>query len=187
MSVPLKRYQFNVAEFYRMADAGILTEDDRVELIEGEIIEMSPTGSRHAACVDRIVNKLLSRFVGHGAIVRVQSPIRLSDFSEPQPDATLLRARDDFYSQSHPTPDDVLLLVEVSDTTASYDKKVKVPLYARSGIVEVWVVDLTREKIEVYARPSDGSYQHFAEAGRGESVTSATVPGLTLATEEIIG
>lgn len=187
MSVPLKRYQFNVAEFYRMADAGILTPDDSVELIEGEIIEMSPTGSRHAACVDRIVNKLLSRFAGRDAIVRVQSPVRLSDFSEPQPDAALLRARADFYSQAHPAPDDVLLLVEVSDSTAAYDKRVKVPLYARSGIVEVWIVDLTREKIEVYARPVGGSYQQFAEVGRGESVTSATVPGLALAVEEIIG
>ena len=187
MSVPLKRYHFNVAEFYRMVDAGILTPDDCVELIEGEIIEMSPTGSRHAACVDRIVNKLLSRFAGRDAIVRVQSPIRLSDFSEPQPDATLLRARADFYSQAHPTPDDVLLLVEVSDTTAAYDKRVKVPLYARSGIVEAWVVDLAQEKIEVYARPVGGSYQQFAEARRGESVTSATVPGLALAIEDIIG
>jgi Uma2 family endonuclease len=187
MSVPLRRYHFNVAEFYRMADAGILTPDDHVELIEGEIIEMSPTGSRHAACVDRIVNKVLSRFIGHGAIVRVQSPIALDDFSEPQPDAALLRARADFYSQAHPTPDDVLLLVEVSDTTAAYDKRVKVPLYARSGIAEVWVVDLTREVIEVYARPAGGSYRQFAEVKRGESVTSATVAGLTLPAEDIVG
>lgn len=186
MSVPLKRYQFNVAEFYRMADAGILTPDDSVELIEGEIIEMSPTGSPHAACVDRI-NRLLNRLVGDAAIVRVQSPIRLNDFSEPQPDLALLRPREDFYARAHPTPGDVLLVVEVADTSAGYDRGVKVPLYARSGIREMWLVDLSREKIEVYARPVGGSYQQSAEVGRGESVTSAAVPGLALAVEEIIG
>lgn len=186
MSVPLKRYHFNVSEFYRMADAGILTEDDRVELIEGEIIEMSPTGSRHASCV-AILTKLLVETTGDEAFVWAQNPIRLNDFSEPQPDVSLLRRRDDSYRQAHPTPDDVLLLVEVSDTTAAYDKRVKVPLYARAGVVEVWVVDLAQEKIEIYARPVGGSYQQFAEVNRGESVTSATVPGLTLAVEDIIG
>jgi len=186
MSVPLKRYHFNVAEFYRMADAGILTEDDRVELIEGEIIEMSPTGSRHAACVER-VNRLLNRLAGEDAIVRVQSPVRLNDFSEPQPDVTLLRPREDFYERAHPAPGDVLLVVEVADTSAAYDRGVKVSLYARSVIPEMWLVDLSREKIEVYAQPAGGSYQQMAEAARGESVTSKTVPGLTLAVADILG
>ena len=186
MSVPLKRYHFNVAEFYRMADAGILTEDDRVELIEGEIIEMSPIGSRHASCVATLTEQLVEK-MGDEAFVWAQNPVRLNDFSEPQPDVSLLRRRDDRYRQSHPTPDDVLLLVEVSDTTAAYDKRVKIPLYARAGIIEVWVIDLTQEKIEVYARPVGGSYQQFAEFERGESVASATVHGLTLAVEEIVG
>ena len=186
MSVPLKRHYFTAAEYYRMADAGILTADDRVELIEGEIIEMSPIGKRHASCVNRI-NRLLGRLASQAAIIQVQNPVRLDDFSEPQPDVSLLRLRDDFYERAAPTPADVLLVVEVADTSAAYDRGVKVPLYARSGIPEVWLVDLTEERIEIYARPSAGEYRDVRLASRGESVSSDAVAGLTFAVEEILG
>jgi Uma2 family endonuclease len=187
MSVPLKRHYFTAAEYYRMADAGILTADDRVELIEGEIIEMSPIGKRHASCVDRIVNVVLRRHAGRDTIVRVQNPVRLSDFSEPQPDVALLRAREDFYAAGHPRPDDVLVVVEVADTSAAYDRDVKVPLYARSGIPEVWLVDLNEDRIEIYVSPSGGEYEEVKSASRGETVSSAAVVGLTFAVEEILG
>lgn len=186
MSVPLRRHYFAAAEYYRMADAGILKPDDRVELIEGEIIETSPIGKRHASCVDRVVNTVLGRLAGR-AIVRVQNPVRLSEFSEPQPDVALLRPREDFYAAGHPGPDDVLLVVEVADTSAPYDRGAKVPLYARSGIPEVWLVDLTEDRIEIYANPSGGGYGDVRPAARGESVSSNAVAGLTSDAEEILG
>lgn len=124
MSLPISRYYFTVAEFERMGQAGILTKDARLELIEGEIIEMSPVGSRHAACVN-FLSRFLNRAVGDIALVSAQNPIRLSDFSEPQPDVALLRLRDDFYRAAHPTPAETLLIIEVADTTLEYDRQVK--------------------------------------------------------------
>jgi Uma2 family endonuclease len=186
MSVPLKRHHFNVAEYYRMAETGILKEGDRVELIEGEIVEMSPIGSHHAACVDR-AGRALNQRIGKNFIVRVQNPIRLSDLSEPQPDLALLRPRADFYEQSHPTPDDVLLVIEVADTAVAYDRGVKVPLYARSGIAEVWLVDLTQERIEIYTQPAGASYRQMMSVARGESFASPTVGGLALDAEDVLG
>src|ERR671938_544657 len=141
MSVQVAKRCFSVDEYYRMGEAGILTEDDRVELIEGEIIEMSPIGSRHAACVNRL-NTLLGRHLRQTAIVSVQNPIRLDAYSEPEPDVALLRPRADYYESGHPTPADALLIVEVADTSADYDRIIKLPLYAKAGIPEAWLVDL---------------------------------------------
>jgi Uma2 family endonuclease len=129
MSVQLRKRYFNVDDYYRMAEAGLFSEGERVELIEGEVVEMSPIGSRHAGCVMRSSTVLNRRF-GHLAIVSVQNPIRLDDFSEPQPDLALLKPRKDFYSTSHPTAADVLVVIEVADTSADYDRNVKLPLYA---------------------------------------------------------
>lgn len=186
MSVPLKRYHFSVAEYHRMAETGILTTDDRVELIEGEIIEVSPKGSLHSGCVTALTEFCFEKAKAE-ATVWVQNSLRLNDFSEPEPDIALLKRRDDHYRRANPTPDDVLLVVEVSDTTIAYDRGVKVPLYARSGIREVWIVDLTREKIEIYTRPEGGSYGQLREAGRGETVSPQAVPSLTLAVDDILG
>jgi Uma2 family endonuclease len=127
MSVQLLRRAFTVQEYHQMTRAGILTEDDRVELIEGEIVRMSPLGRRHAACVKRLL-RLLDRGVGEGAIVGTQDPIRLGEQSEPQPDLALLQPRPDFYAQGHPGPQDILLVVEVMERSAGYDREVKVPL-----------------------------------------------------------
>lgn len=169
-----------------MAAAGVLSEDDRVELVEGEVIEMSPIGSRHAACVGRLT-KLLERLAGDRAIVWVQNPVRINDYSEPVPDVALLKRRDDFYAQGKPGPADVLLLVEVADSTLGYDRQVKVPLYARAAVPEVWVVNLPGEVIEVYARPGGGEYQETRLVGRGESLTAAAVAGLTLDAAAALG
>jgi Uma2 family endonuclease len=186
MSVQIAKHWFTVAEYNRMGEAGILTEDDRVELVEGEIIEMSPIGRRHAACVDRLT-ELLSERLNRRAIIRVQNPIVLNDYSEPQPDVALLKRRDDFYEQSLPTPEDVLLVIEVSDTTLEYDRQIKAPLYARAGITEVWIVNLMDEQVEIYAQPENGAYQSQRQAERGQSINSSTALNLTLSVDDILG
>jgi len=186
MSVQIERRWFSVEEFDRMIRSGILTEDERLELIEGEIVKMSPIEKLHAACVKRL-NAFFNRLVGRDVIVGVQDPVHLNDFSRPQPDVFLLKPRDDFYVQAHPTPDDILLIVEVADTTINYDRKVKVPLYARAGISVVWLVDLNRDLIEVYARPAGGAYQELSEARRGDTLTLESLPGFKLGVGEILG
>ncbi len=186
MTVQLLRRGFTVEEYYRIAQAGILTGDDRVELIEGEIIKMTPVGSRHAACVDRLT-RLFSARAGWQAIVRVQNPIRLGERSEPQPDLALLRFRSDFYASSHPGPEDVLLVVEVAETSADVDREVKLPLYARSGIAEAWLVDLAGGQVEVGRRPTLRGYEEVERFGRGARVRSRALPELDLAVDEILG
>ncbi|HYO64163.1 MAG TPA: Uma2 family endonuclease [Pyrinomonadaceae bacterium] len=185
MSVEKARWMFNVSDYYRMAEAGMFAEGDRVELIEGEILKMSPTGSRHAACVDRL-NAALSRLLGGAAIVRVQSPVHLNDFSEPLPDIALLKNRSDFYEQSHPTPDDVLLIIEVADSSVVYDRAVKVPLYARAGVPEVWLVDLVKNEVEVCSRPESGAYAETRRVRRGEPLASAQLPSLALGADDVL-
>jgi len=185
MSVEVVKKQFNVEEYYRMAAAGILSEQDRVELIEGEIIRMNPIGSRHAACVGRLT-ELLGERARHVAIVWVQNPVQVNDYSEPVPDITLLRRRDDFYKHANPQAADVLLVVEVSDSTVNYDRKVKVPLYARAGVPEMWLVNQPEDLIEVYSRPAEGAYQETRLVRRGESLTAASVAGLTLDADDVL-
>ncbi len=169
-----------------MAEVGILSEDDRVELIEGEIVKMSPIGSRHAACVSRL-NRLLQRLVGLDAIVRVQDPIRLNGYSEPEPDVALVKPRDDFYSREHPGPGDMLLLIEVADTSVERDLGAKLPLYAQAGIPEAWLVNLPAESIEVHSRPDSGEYRETVRVKRGETVMSRTIPSLEVAADDILG
>lgn len=165
-----------------MADAGLFGGNDRVELVEGEIIDMAPIGSRHAACVDRL-NRLLVSRLGEGAIVRVQSPVRLDDLSEPQPDVAVLVVRSDFYAGAHPGPADVLVVVEVADTTVGWDRGVKIPLYARAGVAEVWLVDLAAETVEVSRRPGSDGYGESHRAGRGDQLV---VMGVSVGVDEIL-
>ncbi|HET9765457.1 MAG TPA: Uma2 family endonuclease [Thermoanaerobaculia bacterium] len=157
MSLPLARYRFSVDDYYRLAQAGILGEDDRVELIEGEILMMPPIDSRHAACVSGI-SRLMLRALGEQAVVRVRCPARLDDLNEPEPDLCLARPRADLYSGAHPGPADVLLLIEVADSSIGYDRGIKLPLYARSGIAAVWILDLGRRLVEAYSGPSPDGY-----------------------------
>ncbi len=186
MSVQLAKRYFNVTEYYRMAEAGILTAADRVELIAGEIVKMSPIGLRHAACVGRLT-ELFGRGLNQTAIVWVQNPIQLDEYSEPQPDVTLLKRRADFYAGAPAMPPDVLLVIEVADTTAMSDRNVKVPLYARAGIPEVWLIDLPQDLIEIYAQPADGVYQTQRQARRGEQVTAETISQLMLSVDDVLG
>ncbi len=162
-----RRHTVTVAEFHRMAEAGILTEDDRVELIEGEMIEMTPIGSHHAGTVKRLLAAFDEQLKG-AAIVSVQDPIVLAPDSEPQPDLSILRYRDDYYTKAHPGPGDILLVIEVADTTAKYDREVKLPLYARHDIPEVWLVDLEEGRLEVHNGPETGEYRHVDYHRSGE-------------------
>lgn len=184
MSVPLVRRRFTVEEYHRMVQAGILSEDDRVELLEGEIVEMVPIGSRHAACVNRL-NQLLSR-AGERVLVSVENPVRLTEHSEPQPDIALLVPRQDFYASGHPGPQDVLLVVEVSEASSGSDREVKVPLYARAGIREAWIVDLQAGVVEVYRQPSPEGYRQVLHFRRSEGLAPEAFPDLTLSVDEIL-
>jgi Uma2 family endonuclease len=180
------RRAFTVAEYHRMGEAGILHEDDRVELIDGVIVQMSPIGSRHAACVDRLA-AVLMRALGERAIVRVQNPVTIGRLSEPQPDLMVLKPRDDFYAARHPGPSDVLLLIEVTDTTGVYDRATKLPLYARSGIVEAWVVDVRRHVIEVYRGPTLRGYRTRRDVPRGRHIVPAATPRMRVAVDALVG
>ena len=186
MSVPLQKHYFTVAEYYLMAQSGVFARDERLELIEGEVIEMSPIGKRHAACVRRL-DHLLNRFPGEFALVSVQAPISIGDFSEPQPDVALLKPRANFYSDSHPTPSDVLVIIEVADTSVEYDRRVKFPLYARAGIPEAWLVVLSKDLIEVHSEPKNGKYQRVQRLKRGKTIVSSAIPGLSLKVDDILG
>ena len=169
-----------------MGEAGIFADDDRVELIEGQIATMSPLGSRHAACVDRLTQFLYDRVRGR-AIVRVQSSVRLDTYSEPEPDVALLHPRDDFYAEAHPGPDDVLLLVEVADTTAETDRRIKTPLYARSGIAELWLVLLNEEIVEVHRHPASHGYKEIHRLGRGDALQIPGLDAAALPVAEVLG
>lgn len=179
MSVQPHRRRFTVDEYYAMGAAGIFTEDDRIELIEGEIIEMAAIGSHHAACVHRL-NRMLVQQTGERAVVLVQNPVRLSDLTEPQPDLALLRPRDDFYASGHPGPRDVLLLIEVAHSSPGYDRGTKLPLYALAGVPEVWIVDIDGGVIEVYRTPDHDRYVTEDRGVRGDTISPGLMPSVVV-------
>ncbi len=168
-----------------MARAGILTEDDRVELIEGEIVHRSPIGSRHAACVNRLT-RLFTQRLKDKAIVRVQNPIHLDEHSEPQPDATLLRPDPTFYAAGHPRPEDILLVIEVGESSGEFDRQTKIPLYARAGVAEVWLVDLSAQAIDVHLDPAPEGYRSVRRASCGSPLSPSEVTDLPIPVEEIL-
>ena len=172
----MEKRLFTAGELEQMVKAGILTEDDRVELIEGEIIKMSPIGKSHAACVDRLT-RFFNKAADDSIIVRVQGPIRIDDLLELQPDLALLKARPDYYEDSLPTPGDILMVIEVADTTATSDRRVKMPLYARAGVPRAWLVNLPKRGVEVYGEPQAGAYASVQRLGRKDEIALA-VPGI---------
>jgi Uma2 family endonuclease len=181
---PTRRH-FSVDEYYRMAEAGILHEDDRVELIDGEIFKMAPIGSRHAASVRNLTEWLIMR-LGARAIVSTQSPVSLSTEFEPEPDVAVLRPQPERYASAHPGPTDVILLVEVADTSLAYDREFKLPRYAESAIPEVWIVDLAGKRVLVYRRPSDSTYSEAAVAKPGDSIVPLAFPDLVLPVNDLL-
>jgi Uma2 family endonuclease len=186
MVAQVQLWRFTIADYERMLEAGILSEDDRVELIDGEVRAMSPIGSRHTAIVKR-VNAFISRQIGDTAIVSVQDPIRLNDYTEPQPDIAVLRYREDFYGYAHPGPEDVLLVVEVAETLLEYDRQEKIPRYAQAMIPESWLFDAVSEIVTQYTDPDGTSYRQVCTLGRGQVLVSHAVSGFQLSVDSIFG
>lgn len=186
MAVQVERMLFSAEQYEKMIETGILEEDRRVELIRGEIVNIAPIGLRHAGCVARLTAIFGAR-LGCAVIVWPQNPIRLTGHSEPEPDVALVQPAPDFYSHARPGPADVLLLVEVADTSATRDRSVKVPLSAEAGIVEFWIVDLVEDVIEMYSDPAGGAYRRVRKLGRGESLTVPVLRDVSLTVDEVLG
>jgi Uma2 family endonuclease len=184
--VPVGRRRFTVDEYHRLAECGVLGEDDRVELIGGEIVRMAAMGARHAACVTGLTELLVPRLAGV-AVVRVQLPVAIPEHDEPEPDIALARPRPDRYAAAHPQPRDILLVIEVADTSLSYDREVKLPVYARAGVPESWLFDLAGRGIERHTEPVPEGYRRVARAGRGERLASTVLPDLRFDADELLG
>ncbi len=182
----LNRHHFTTEDFNFLAEQGKFKPTDRLELIEGEIYEMSPIGSLHARCVNFLSNILMTMLVGK-SIVSTQNPIILNDINQPQPDVAILRYQEDFYKESLPHASDVLLVIEVADSTVQLDRTVKFPKYASARIPEAWLIDLEAQQIEVHFDPKDETYGMVKICQRGEEISSETMPGIKFSVNDILG
>jgi Uma2 family endonuclease len=171
----VERRRFTVDDYYQMADAGIIGDQERVELIDGEVVIMSPIGRRHSACVSAATQALVLAGGTH-VIVQPQGPVRLDRFNEPQPDLMLLRPRADFYASYHPGPDDVLLVIEIAESSLRYDRDVKAPLYAAWGVPEYWLADLKHNLLLRYSAPMEGAFTSSDRLSRGDTVAPRLLP-----------
>lgn len=180
------RRRFSADDYDRMIAAGIFEEDEPVELCDGEIVYMAPIGAAHSASVDRGNAFFTPRTVGK-AIVRVQSSFRLNDWWQPEPDLLVLRYRDDFYRDALPRVEDVLLLIEIADSSLLYDRESKIPQYGKDGVRESWLVDLANERLLIYRTPVDGRYSETRSLGRGEPIAPLAFPELAITLEDLIG
>jgi Uma2 family endonuclease len=187
MAEAVTRRRFTIEEYHRMGEAGILGEDERLELIAGHIVVREPIGSRHAGTVDHL-NRLWTLRLGERVIVRVQNPVVLpNEASELQPDVMLLAPRPDFYTESHPTPPDVLLLIEVADTSLLLDRRVKMPLYARGGIREAWLCDLTTGRVDIHRDVTSGRYASVRTLSSAQRLPAVAFPDVSLTVAELLG
>ncbi len=186
MSVRTIRLRFTVDDYYRMIDLGMLKDVEKAEIIEGELVKQMPIGKAHAATVKKLA-EILRDELGKSVTYSVQDPIRLDEFNEPQPDIALLERRDDFYRQRQPFAEDVLLLIEVSDSTLDYDRNRKIPLYAKAEIKEVWLINLQNSTIEVHFQPREFSYSVVKVLRKGEIVKSEAIPNLEIEVDKILG
>lgn len=177
--------RFSVEEYYELARIGILGPDERVELIEGQIIPMSPAGSRHAELVSRFTHALMAG-LPEDVRIRPQCPVRFDGFSELEPDLALVRVTTEGFWARHPHPKEVLLIVEVAESSLRRDRHVKLPLYARAGIPEVWIVDVATLRMEVHRQPDDGAYREVAIHDREASVSPALVPNVRVEMRSVI-
>jgi len=181
------RHRLDVDLYYRMADAGMFGQDDRIELLDGDLIDMAPIGQGHAAVVNQLVEALFMA-CGRRAIVSAQNPVRLDRWSEPQPDLAILRRRADFYATGERAgPADVLLLVEVAESSLTFDRNVKLPIYARAGIGEVWIVDLKHRCLTSYQKPFGDSYGDMSVHQPGEEVALALAPEIVVRLDLMFG
>ncbi len=186
MAVALQRYRFTVDQYHQMAEAGIFSPECRVELIDGEIFEMSPIDPWHSG----VVNRLNRRFVtalGERAVVHVQNPVGLDARSEPQPDIMLLKPRADFYGTAHPGPEHAFLLIEVANTSLRHDRRRKLPLYARAGVPDVWIVNRQADAVEVFRGPSSKGYREQDQLRCGQHLSPSAFPDLRLSVDDILG
>ncbi len=177
---------FTVAEYHKMIDAGVFVGNSDYELIEGEIVKKMTVGDYHISCVNRLTMIFASKLMGK-AIVSVQNPVIIGSISEPEPDVTLLKFREDFYASGKATQEDILLLIEVSDSTAKYDRTMKIPLYAEAGIAEVWLVNLPRQTLEIYTEPENGKYKIVKKCEKSQTVSPKLLPAINLKVSDIIG
>lgn len=186
MHIGVREHRFTVEEFLRMGETSILHPELRVELLDGRVYQMAPIGSPHAACVKRL-NRLFSHALGTRVIVAVQNPVQIARYDLPVPDLALLRPQDDFYEAAHPGPEDVLLLVEVADTTLLHDRKFKMPVYGRAGVVESWLVDVNKQRIEVFRTPSaELGYEDATVTTIDGFLSPLRFPDLTISADEIL-
>ena len=182
----LAEHRFNVQDYYRLAETGVLRPDARLELLEGRIIERSLIGPPHGGVVNRLSRILHQLAPGHW-LVTVQNPLRLGDYSEPEPDLLLLRESPTAYGDRHPRPEDVYLLVEVSDTTLRYDREEKIPAYGRAGVPEVWIVDLNEARVEVYREPNFTGYGSRSIFEPGDTIAPQAFPSAVIQVAELFG
>jgi Uma2 family endonuclease len=186
MQTEVTKKLFTLDEYYRMAEAGIFDPDSRFELIEGEIVEMSRVGNHHIACVNR-ANAVFATTLAGKAIVSVQNPLPLSNYTEPKPDIVLLKPRADYYLEKRLAPEDTYLVIEISDTTLRYDRDRKLPLYAKSGVSEFWIEDLKAGVIFVYRNPGPKTYSTSLVVRRGDSISIAAFPEIVFKVDDLLG
>ena len=186
MALAWDRYRFTVDEYQRMGEVGLFPPGVRVELIDGDVVPMNPIGPDHAGHVDRLGELFIER-LGRRVTLRFQTPIRLRLHGQPEPDLAVLRRRPDFYTSGHPTPEDAYLLVEVADSSVQYDRQVKMPMYARAGIPEVWLVNLVEGHVVVYRDPAPDGYRTAHVARPGDEIRPLAVPDLAVPVAEIVG
>ena len=185
MPVALTKKRFTADEYQRMGQVGILSEADRVELIDGEVVAMSPIGPRHNACVSSATRAMV-RAAGDDAIVLPQGSVRLDLYHEPEPDLVLLRPRADFYASRHAGPEAILLIVEIADSSIEYDKNVKARIYAEFGIPEYWLADLNATLVWRYAAPEQGVYRSVERHRRGDWLAPSLLPSCVIAVDALL-
>ncbi len=181
-----KRKIFTVSEYHKMVDAGVFVGNSDFELIEGEIVKKMTVGDYHISCVNRLTMLLTPHLAGK-AIVSIQNPVVIGELSEPEPDATILKFREDFYASGKATAEDVLLLIEVSDSSVKYDRDVKIPIYAEAEVSEVWLINLPRQMIEVYSKPEKGKYKNVEKIKKNQTIAPKFIPELKIKVTDILG
>lgn len=182
--IPPTRFKLTVEQYHRMGELGILRPDDRVELIDGELVRMAPIGSMHGGLVSRLTRLLVER-VGRSAVVSPQNPVILSEVTEPQPDLTVLRWRADDYTADTPQAGDTLLVIEVSDSSLRFDRQVKLGFYAQAGVPEVWILDLRARRLLVHREPESNGYRVTEVVAAGQQACCAGLPGLCVGLDEL--
>jgi Uma2 family endonuclease len=186
LTAALPHRKFTVDEYHYFIEQGVFKPEERLELIEGELIEMSPIGKKHASCVNFLI-ELLRDFLGKNVIISPQNPIVLDDLSEPQSDICILKRREDFYRTTNATAKDALLVIEVADTTVKYDREVKFPRYAANGIAEAWLIDLENDRVEIHSEPTAFGYSLVKILHRGQAAESNALPEIKIPVVEILG